>query len=270
MSYREILKEEFDLRSKRNPSYSLRAFAQALEFPVSKLSEVLNGKRGLSSQSAEKISKKLQLSKTEAEFFIKSVQSLHGRSQTTRVLAKSELKRLAHLQSHKEIELEKFKVITHWVHFAIMELSTLPSFRSDHLWIAKRLKVESKLIDEAIERLLKLKLMARDKKGRYFQTEEDLATVSDIPSKSIRAYHHQMLELAKTSLEVHKVTERDFSSLSFAIDSSRIDEAKKVLRKFRRKFVKDFSTNPENDRVYALNLQLFPLDYTESNEDILQ
>jgi uncharacterized protein (TIGR02147 family) len=270
MSYREILKEEFDLRSKRNPSYSLRAFAQALDFPVSKLSEVLRGKRGLSTQSAEKLSGKLQLSPIEKEFFIKSVESLHGRSQTTRVLAKSELKRLAHLQSHKEIELEKFKVITHWVHFAIMELTTLPSFRSDHLWISKRLKVETKLIDEAVERLLKLKLLAQDKKGRYFQTEVDLATTSDVPSKSIRAYHHQILELAKTSLEVHKVTERDFSSLSFTFDSERLDDAKKVLRKFRRKFVKDFSTNPENNRVYSLNMQLFPLDHIESNEDVLQ
>ena len=59
LDYRLLLKSELASRTNQNPNYSLRAFARDLDLAPSRLSEVLNGKQGLSTQAAEKIAKTL-------------------------------------------------------------------------------------------------------------------------------------------------------------------------------------------------------------------
>ncbi len=59
--YRDILKNELERRMNANPRYSLRAFARDLLTPASRLSEVLNGRRGLSEASADRIVRRLKL-----------------------------------------------------------------------------------------------------------------------------------------------------------------------------------------------------------------
>ncbi|MGZ3748755.1 MAG: hypothetical protein ACXVCD_15580, partial [Pseudobdellovibrionaceae bacterium] len=54
MSYQTILKNELKYRLQRNPSYSLRAFAKALEMSAPHLSDILSGKKGLSLSSAQR------------------------------------------------------------------------------------------------------------------------------------------------------------------------------------------------------------------------
>jgi transcriptional regulator with XRE-family HTH domain len=58
---RLYLKAEFRRRHKRNPSYSLRAFAQYLEISPSFLSQVLSGKRSMGVLTLSKVSKRLNL-----------------------------------------------------------------------------------------------------------------------------------------------------------------------------------------------------------------
>ncbi len=55
MRYQVTLKEFLLRRLNMNPRYSLRAFASSLGLEPSKLSEALSGKKGLSSERAEKV-----------------------------------------------------------------------------------------------------------------------------------------------------------------------------------------------------------------------
>lgn len=74
MDYRSILKEQLQSRQELNSSYSLRAFAKKLELSPSKLSEVISGKKRLSSKRAEDVVNKLELSDNERELFVLSAQ----------------------------------------------------------------------------------------------------------------------------------------------------------------------------------------------------
>lgn len=265
ITYRSVLQNEFQRRIKKNPSYSLRAFARDLGMPVSNLSDVLRSKRGLSSDTALKMAEVLKMGDDEGRYFIALVQKEHGRSTSVRNAAKKQIKSLEQVNGFGEISLEKFALISKWTHFAIMELSHLEGFQSDPVWIAQRLSIPKSEVLDAIERLLKLGLLRKDSSGRFHDTEADMSTGNDIPSRYIREHHRQILDKAAHSLEEVPINEREYSVTTMAIDETKLPEAKAALREFRKKFCKNVQRSKRKDRVYCLSTQFFPLDRTEKS-----
>lgn len=86
-SYRDFMLRELERRQRKNPSYSLRAFARDLEVPSSRLSEILNRKMGLSETRAVALAEKLNLSSSEREFFIDLALAEHARSAVIKEMA---------------------------------------------------------------------------------------------------------------------------------------------------------------------------------------
>ena len=67
MAFREILEQELQRRRARNPRYSIRAFARALGTDHSSLSQMLRGRRRLTSRSIRRMGAALRLSAHEIE-----------------------------------------------------------------------------------------------------------------------------------------------------------------------------------------------------------
>lgn len=70
--YRLILNSEFNVRKKKNPRYSLRAFARLLKVDASYLSKINSGKLILPVDVAASIAEKLKLEKEIRKKFILS------------------------------------------------------------------------------------------------------------------------------------------------------------------------------------------------------
>jgi uncharacterized protein (TIGR02147 family) len=87
-AYRDILKEEFSQRRRRNPRYSLRAFARDLKLSPSMLCDVINGNHGLSRAGASKVAQALNLNPQESEFFCDLVDCTNARSAIKRETAR--------------------------------------------------------------------------------------------------------------------------------------------------------------------------------------
>lgn len=262
VTYRTLLLEEFEERIKSNPSYSLRSFARDLSLSPSRLSEALNGKKGISATKAQEICHKLQFNEEERDLFVALVEAEHARSPVARKLAMARV-------AQKKLDLlplESFRVIANWIHFAILELCEVEGFLSDSKWIANRLKAPQLEIDQALERLFHLNLLTKNEKNQWVQTHKDLATPTDIPSKYIRAYHRQILKKAEDSLEQDSVGERDITSIVFALNSSELSWAKEQIKIFRRNLTQKMQSSPTKDRVYGFSVQLIPLDRIHKEE----
>lgn len=260
LTYQHYILTEFQERKSRNPSYSLRAFARDVGVAAPKLSEILRGKKGLSEASARKLAPRLGLSKEESDLFVNLVIAKHARRQHEREGAEERLKQLTTRLRFNEASLDSFKVISDWYHFAILELCDLPDFQSSPSWIAKRLQISEKIATEAVHRLFDLGLLAEKKKGQWYQTEAVLATPSGIPSSAIRNHHRQVLTKAEEALTKFSVEERDFSATTLAVSESHLEEARKMIKTFRRDLAKKLSEAPRKDRVFCLSIQFFPLD----------
>jgi hypothetical protein len=71
--YLDLLKSELDARAKKNPRYSLRAFALFLGIDAGCLSRCLSLKQSMSLEIAEKVIAKLHLDEVKRKQFLLSI-----------------------------------------------------------------------------------------------------------------------------------------------------------------------------------------------------
>lgn len=263
LNYRETLLEEFARRQLRNRSYSLRAFARDLALQPSKLSEILGGKRGLSPARAEILADKIGLSPRQKHLFLLQVEAEHGRSQLSRRRALGALEDEG--WQAVRLDQEKFKVISRWHHFAILETVQLPGFQDSIPWLAARLSITEPEAMAAVERLVDIGLLERSEDGLR-RTQRDLATTDDIPSRSIRDHHLEVMKLAEAALEKNLPVEaREFQTLMLAFAYEDVAEAKAMIRDFMETFVRRFQGHRVPDSVYGCALQFFQIDQKGEN-----
>lgn len=250
MEYREKLQQELSARCSKNPSYSLRAFSRDLGLSAPRLSQILNGRSGLSKQLAEKIAQKIGWSTQETAEFCDRVEAAHGRSPSQRKVAAIRLKGREYSQEYKVLALDRFRIVSDWYHMAILELLELDGFEPTIPNIAKALGIHESVADAALKRLTRA----------GFLNERFVATPNDTPHEAIREFHTQMLEKAKQALHAFGVDEREFGGTTLAIDSHRMPEAKEMIRSFRKQFTEAMNTTAKNrDAVYQISIQFFPL-----------
>jgi len=238
----EHMKQTFEDRMKKNPSYSLRAFARSLAMDSSTVSALLRGKRPLSFKTAKKIVDGLEIKDpVEAQALI----------MTTFQPKDNEA------DKYKELPLEIAETIAHWQHFAILALLEVKAFKSTERNIADRLNVPLTLVRESLIRMEKLELIKRDR-VTWKLTGKNISTPSQIPSKMLREGHKQNILKSLESLEKDPIELRDISGITIAISRDKLDAARKLIRNFRLRMA-SFLEGSQQDSVYRLNIQLFPL-----------
>lgn len=261
--YRDILRSRLQLRLKRNPRYSLRAYAKDLGVSPGRLSEILSGKQGLSASSATKIAQRLGLNQVESSHFCNLVEAQDARSLKKKILAQKALQNEEALSLSRKILSEaEFSPIASWVHMAIMELTNIVSDLSVDA-IAKRLGLARLRVSEAFNALVKGGFLIK-RKSKWEQTEKNLSTTEDLPSSVIVSYHQEILDKAAIAIEQQSVSERDFSSLMISLNESELKEYKELIRAFRKKINnKAESSTTSKDQIYNLSIQFFRITERE-------
>lgn len=233
------LSREYTSARGKNPSYSLRAFSKKIGIQPSALSEILNGKRVVSSKMGKRILDGLGTNPIESKKIITGFQD--NNTETA------------------NLNLEHFKVISDWYYFAILSLAEIEDFSIEPEWIAKRLNIQRREAKKAVETLLNLGMLEKDElKGNYKATGIQYKTPSDIANISLKTHTFQTLDLARESLISDPIESRDFSTVTMAIDPRNIDEAKRMIQVFRRRLTKRLESGNKKE-VYKLAIQLFPL-----------
>ncbi len=233
----ELLRREFARRRQKNAAYSLRAFSRALQISPARLSQVLSRKRPVTANQLEKISNTLMLSPAER-----------------RAVKRSASPKTA---TFVDFDREVFEFVSDFQHTAILALFDTRDAKAKPVWIAKRLGISAVEARDSLERLVKLGLLTATS-GTLAPTHANLATRSDVPSAALRKLHGQMITKAAASLENHSVDERDITSITMAVDKTKLKEAKAMIREFRRSLCAHLESGDKTE-VFTLNIQLFPL-----------
>lgn len=257
-AFQEALREQFYRRRSKNPAFSLRAFARFLKLSPAALSEILNGKRNVSRRIAQKIAVQLGVDPQEADRMMR----LAVRKKRTLKPKRTESSDSDSVH-YQVLKADEFKIVSQWQHFALLSLAETRGFKSDVQWIAKRLSIDPATVRLVIDRLVRLGLLSRDPKTRTLKiTGRPLSTTDGVADTSIRMSHLENLELAQKSLERDRVEERDFTSLTLAIDPKHLTEARKMIRLFRDRISKCLETGSRSS-VYRFSTQLYPLTREE-------
>jgi uncharacterized protein (TIGR02147 family) len=267
MTYRDLLNREFAARCARNPHYSLRAFARDLKFLPSRLSDVMNGRQGLSAASATHLAHRLSLSKTECQWFAASVESQHARSQARRVSAQKTLEAMEANSRYRRLRDDVFAVVADWYHFAILELVSVSDFQPTPEWIGRKLGITPAVAALAVERLISVGLLRREG-GTLVATSSFVASPDEIPSEAVKRHHQQILEKSATALVHQPVAEREFSANTVAIDPADLPAIKADLKRFRRRFEQKYRKSANRTHVYCLASQFFSLTPNTQEEPV--
>lgn len=237
----EHLRQEFEKRAKRNPSYSLRAFAKSIDLDSSTLSSLLSGKRKLTTKTAQRILDCLELSGLERkELIYSTLKPFRSKNQAYRMIQNSEL-----------------EVISDWQHYAILSLIETHQFQSSVKFISSKLNIPLAVAIASVERLQKVGLL-KIENGQYKLCQNGVMTTQDIPSSALRKAHRQYIEKALYSLDHHSTEDRDISGTTLAISLKKLPQAKKLIHEFRKNLT-ELLESGKKDEVYRLNIQLYPL-----------
>src|SRR5262249_29867465 len=147
-----------------------RAFARDLGMSQTLLSMILSGKRPLTLKQAVKIGLLLNLSSEEAEKLMHLALASVAKDDRKReqLAARFGLRMKKALDGIDDryffnYETEVLRALNGWHHLAILDLATTSGFKSDPIWIARRLGLNPIEVRDSIDRLLRLGLLKKVK-----------------------------------------------------------------------------------------------------------
>lgn len=252
-NFATFLQSELLRRQTTNSSYSLRAFARDLNIEPSLLSKILRKKIPVTLKMLERLAPSAGLAEPHLSSYREYVKSSEG------------LKSFVPLQD-KQIRHEEFKLIQDWYHITIVELTLLSDFEPTAAWIAKKLGISEGEAALAVERLITLGLLERTSDGQFKKSGQGspgLRIVSDdYPSylKALRQSINQFGTKAMTAMHEVPSSLRVNTTLTVAIDSSLVAEAKKRIINFTRSLVDELEKKSQaKNHVYELMVSFFPL-----------
>ena len=236
IEFRLKLQDEFSRRLRVNERYSIRAFAIHLGVDSSTLSRILAGKKQISNMKMNALSEKLGIEspaekKDDSEFCT--------------------------------LNMDTFSVISDWYHFAILDLTLLPSFKSDSQWIARKLGIQPYEALSAVERLKRLGMLKvvenKIVKGEVFYTNYEEGN----SSAALKEYQRQIIKKALEAVDSCPQERKDITSITIAADSKKLQLAKEKIKTFRRELCA-FLEDGQKDSVFHLALQLYPVTEIEN------
>lgn len=256
--YREYLRELLDSVKSKS---SLRKIAANLGMAPSMLSMILNQKRNLSLEQAQKISEYFKLNAEEKSYFEKIMIIADTEDHALRVKTLKELQKFNQYTKLNQNEIEVYKYLNKWYNIAIRELTALPDFQLDAQWIQKKLRfhVSKEEIKKSLVFLIETGLIELDAEGKVKRPDKHLKCMSGIYRLSLAQYYREMFELSAKAFDEVPREERNFASHTIAVPKQEVESLLKLIDEFMAKVHAKTEDKKQADVVYQIGLQAFPI-----------
>ena len=260
--YRRYILDYYS-EQKKFAGFSWRDFARAAGFgsPVY-LKIVCDGKNGLSKNARAAVAKAMGLEGYEAEYFALLVDYAHAKTSELKQKALEKMNEILATNRVGILERELFQYYSTWLHSAIRELAASVTDASpEKLAELCQWAVSPEVIADSLKFLTQKQFLRKSTtKGQYVQGKKSISTGKLATSVlTVRNLHRQMGELALKSLDNVPVSERNFSTITLGLTREAYETIIEELSNFRQKIVALAAHDPQTERVYEINMQLFPL-----------
>ena len=267
-NYREYIRDFYESR-KRNSAFTWREFAKLAQFASSGfLKLVCDGKTRLSKVAVEKVLPVFGLLGDQAEYFRLMVAFCDSPSPEVRSSSFEKMMKIAQENRVEFLEAKSFAYFSSWANPALRELAPImpgaTPLEMGHTLVPAISAAEAR---EFLDLQESLGLLRKDECGNYHQTSEGVSSSREVMSATVVNMQKQYAHLAAEALERYSRDYRHISGMTMGLDREAYERLAAELDAFRKK-VADIVSNVKNyDRVYRLNLQLFPLSKkVEKNE----
>lgn len=261
LDYRAFLNDYWGWKRETNPRFSQRVFAKEVGLTAagsSMLPAILKGRRNLSQNLRVKFSKALALPERESRYFDLLVQFNQAKSAVEKNFFFSQLSQFRTSRAHV-LEEAQFEYFSNWYYSAVRNFFSMETRERNPARIAERLfpEVAPEKVEEAIKVLLKLEMIRKTANG-YTITDKHVTTPPNV--KSAAAGQH-VQEMARISMDVFKRSPpelRQYNTLMFTLSPAGFSALKERTKSFLEEVRDILDRDQGEDRIYTLNLQLFP------------
>jgi uncharacterized protein (TIGR02147 family) len=262
--YGAFLRDFFEEKRKKTPFFSYRFFGRKVGVDPGNLVKILQCKRNLSEAGIKRFIHYAQFSGREAKYFETLVQFKKAKKEHENKILFEKLMAIQRIDPYR-LEPAQYEFYREWYHTVVLALLNVFDFKGDCKALADRTRprISAKQARESIALLLKLNLVRKEAGGKFVPTNNVLTTGNDWKSIAIRTFQRQSIGMALEALERFAPEERDISTVSIAVAKDDIEEIKRVTSEYRRTVLQIASASEKPDRVYQLNVQLFPLSKQE-------
>lgn len=258
--YQAYLRDYYDWRKGVHAYFSLRYIGGKVGLDAGLVVKILQGKRHLSVKKIPAFAELMKLAKRRAEYFELLV--LYGRAKTDRE-ARRHFERLITFTGlgGKPLDRSQFEFYQEWYYTAVRELLHIHPFRGDYEALAALLvpAITPKEARKAVALLERLGMIRKDGGDAYALTDKYITTGEDWRSLAVKDFQRKALELAGHALEKVPREARDISTVSLTIDGQGMEKIRERVHQFHQDMLEISEQCGTGDRVYQVNLQIFPL-----------
>ncbi len=260
--YRSFLKDYFFHKKAENKSFSLRVLSDRAGFKARDyILRVMNNTRNLSQSGIFMLSRALRLSAKESDYFLNLVGFNQSKIPSEKEFFYKKMSDICKYGHHQKLRQDQYEFFSEWYYSALRSLLPVMDFKDDYAEIGKFLDppLSPGQVKKAVELLVHLGLMSRDKNGKYVVSTPALTAGDEVRSVALMQFHRQSLDLAKRSVERFPAAQRDISGVTMSLSRSGFEKLKTEISEFRKRVMLIAEQDADEEGVFQLNLQFYPL-----------
>lgn len=221
------------------------------------MSNVIRGKKNLTTAMATKLVRVLKLPRDESRYFECLVLFNQAKSHDER----HEYLRRLRSSMPRALTPRQMTLFSNWYYVVIREMLSYVRFRDDYESLAAQIEppITAQQAKEAIRVLTEIGLVRRSAGGWYAQADDAIATDDEVRSADLASFQLHTMEMAKTALRKVPGDRRDISTLTVSMSEKGFERFKGEIQRFRKHLATLACGDQSPNGVYQVNIQLFPM-----------
>jgi len=259
--YRAYLRDKIQVRREKGLPASNRWFAQKLGINSNAwLTYILQGKRNLNSRTGEQLASLLKLGVNEKRYFDALVRFNQAKTIDECNQWYREMENSRKSGSARVISSDKYEFYSVWYHSAIRSLIDLhPNFGTfERLGSMLSPPVTAGEAKKSVLLLERLGLITAGKEGSYRITDTTITTGRHEKALAVVNFQRETIKLALESFDRFEREDRDISTMTVGVSQSALGQIKELLRETRGRIAEIAAGDAHSDRVFQINMQVFP------------
>lgn len=271
--FRAFLKDFYTDKKKQSKKFTFSLFAAMTGFSSpSFLKLVMDGQKNLTKPSVLKIARGLRLRKKPAQYFEDLVFFNQAGSLEDKSYFLDRINKYRKKNRPEKLLPQEYKYLADWYHCVIREMTDLDGFVEDPHWIAKQLlhTVKAEDVAGSLKFLEEKGFIGRDENGKLVKKDKTIATgpigEQEMLNTIVRAFHRDMVRFAEESLSTQPKAVRNTSNTTLSLSRKSYEIATKRIEQVRMELLEIAAADASADRIYQLNINLFPWTKAADND----
>jgi uncharacterized protein (TIGR02147 family) len=260
LDYRKFLRDFYTEKKRKNPHFSYQIWAHSAGFrSKSFFPELISGKKNVASGAVDTIARSIGLDGKSFAYFEALVAFNQAVTHKQKARAWAKLTEFNRRSSARLLMQSQHDFYRQWYHHTVRELIVMHDIGSDWERLASLVvpAITPRQAKASVRLLLRLGLVR--KKGKRFELTDTVVTSGDeVRSVAVTEFHLQNLDVAKKAVTDVPSIERDISCVAASLSPKGYGAVKEEIRRFRERLVNIVEKDAEQDRVYHVNIQLYP------------